>query len=131
MKTTSKLNTYTCLNCNKVFKKYYKTRKYCSRVCMDIHKVGENSQSWRGGVSPENEKQRKNKRYREWRKAVFERDNYTCKECGQYSGVLNVHHIKDFSRNEELRMDINNGITLCVECHKKKHEKHHWSGGAK
>ena len=30
-----------------------------------------------------------------------------------------MHHIKRYADNEELRTDVNNGITLCYECHKK------------
>jgi len=57
----------------------------------------------------------------EWRIAVFERDNYICQECGIRGGKLQSHHIKGWSDNPDLRFDINNGITLCLECHAKKH----------
>ena len=33
--------------------------------------------------------------------------------------ILNVHHIERYADNKELRTDINNGITLCYDCHKK------------
>ena len=36
-----------------------------------------------------------------------------------YGGKLNADHIKPFSLFPELRFDLNNGRTLCVECHKK------------
>jgi predicted restriction endonuclease len=54
-----------------------------------------------------------------WRKAVFERDNYTCKKCGSRGGRLNAHHIKSYVLFPELREDMANGETLCVGCHKK------------
>ena len=61
--------------------------------------------------------------YKEWRKAVFERDNYTCQHCLQRGCRLNAHHIMPFARYPELRFSVNNGISLCESCHKKVHRK--------
>lgn len=57
--------------------------------------------------------------YRNWRRQVFERDDYTCQFCEERGGKLNADHIKPYSLFPELRYDIENGRTLCVECHKK------------
>lgn len=59
--------------------------------------------------------------YAIWRKAVFERDKFTCQQCGETKGGLNAHHIKGWAKHPEARFDIDNGITLCVNCHQKKH----------
>jgi 5-methylcytosine-specific restriction endonuclease McrA len=60
-------------------------------------------------------------RYKEWRQKVFERDNFNCQECGCNDvKVLHPHHIFSFHKNVDLRLDINNGITLCKSCHAKK-----------
>ena len=53
-----------------------------------------------------------------WRKKVFERDNYTCTQCGK-GGKLQAHHIKRWADYPELRFDVSNGQTLCVGCHSK------------
>lgn len=81
--------------------------------------VGENHWNWKGGKTREQERIRKSIEYKLWRTAVYERDDYTCQECGKRGVALNADHIKPFSQYPELRFDLNNGRTLCVECHKK------------
>lgn len=66
---------------------------------------------------------RKKPEYKEWRAAVFERDKYTCAICGKVGGDLNAHHIKPYAKYPDLRLDPDNGITLCKECHRKVHRK--------
>ncbi len=68
---------------------------------------------------------RKTYEYRQWRKAVFKRDNYTCQKCNIRNKkglgktiILEAHHIKPFALYIELRFNINNGLTLCKKCHK-------------
>ncbi len=58
--------------------------------------------------------------YKLWREAVFKRDNYTCQICNQYSGYLEADHIKPWAVYPELRYAIDNGQTLCKNCHKLK-----------
>lgn len=79
---------------------------------------GDKHWNWQGGITPLNEVIRKSFEYREWRVAVLKRDNYTCIMCGEAED-LEADHIKPFALFPELRLDINNGRTLCVECHKK------------
>jgi 5-methylcytosine-specific restriction endonuclease McrA len=85
----------------------------------DIRIVGKNNNFWRGGITPLSAKIRNSFEYKLWRKAVFERDNYTCIWCGQFGGKLHADHIKPFSLYPELRFSIDNGRTLCIDCHKK------------
>src|SRR3990167_170432 len=58
------------------------------------------------------------KEYILWRTAVFMRDNYTCRECGERGGELHADHINSFALYPELRLAIDNGQTLCIDCHK-------------
>ena len=76
-----------------------------------------NHWNWSGGKTSDQEKIRKSINYKEWRKQVYERDNYTCQCCGKTGVALNAHHILNFSTYPDLRFDVSNGVTLCEECH--------------
>ena len=51
-----------------------------------------------------------------WRKSVLVRDDFLCQRCGS-TGKLRAHHIENFAENADLRFEIDNGITLCSNCH--------------
>ena len=83
-----------------------------------------------------------------WTRPILERDNFKCQECGAIRD-LSVHHIKRFRglileifeahpsldltitehrwRLHDLCMksssilDLNNGTTLCIDCHRQEH----------
>ena len=66
---------------------------------------------------------RTNGKYKAWRKAVYERDYYTCRVCGR-KGYLNAHHIRGYTRHKNLRYEVRNGFTMCRWCHYKFHKKY-------
>ena len=84
---------------------------------------GEKHHNWKGGITTINHFIRTSLEYKLWRRSVFERDNYTCIWCrirgNQTGGYLEADHIKPFALFPELRFSIDNGRTLCKECHKK------------
>ena len=80
--------------------------------------TGENNHNWNGGSSKSYKRGYKSYKYRAWREAVFQRDEYTCKECGA-KGYITAHHIKSFAHHPELTYEIDNGKTLCELCHTK------------
>jgi HNH endonuclease len=57
--------------------------------------------------------------YKMWREKVFNRDSFTCVSCNQVGGILNADHIVPWSINSSLRYCVENGRTLCTQCHKK------------
>lgn len=94
--------------------------KYCSKACADTHtprKTGEAHPNWKGGVTTETLKIRNSTKYAQWRTAVFQRDEYTCQQCGTKGVYLEAHHKEPFAARPDLRFDVDNGVTLCVPCH--------------
>lgn len=66
---------------------------------------------------------RSTKEYREWRTKVFERDNYTCQDCGSRGVELQAHHILAWAKYPKERFNVDNGVKLCTDCHKARHKK--------
>jgi len=104
-----------CSDCGVVLRDRY------SKRCTGCHHAqyrGDKVWNWKGGVRTETQLIRGSVQYRQWRKAVFKRDNYTCQFCGARGVQLNADHVKRFSDYPELRFDLDNGRTLCEPCHK-------------
>ena len=94
---------------------------------------GKDCHFWKGGITPLRILIKQNYRYKKWRSLIFKRDNFICQICGQLGGRLNADHIKSFSLSIEHNniktlkeafqckdlWDINNGRTLCEDCHRK------------
>uniref|UniRef100_A0A6M3Y4D5 Putative homing endonuclease n=1 Tax=viral metagenome TaxID=1070528 RepID=A0A6M3Y4D5_9ZZZZ len=81
---------------------------------------GEKHHNWKGGISSNGSRRfiMTTLEYKNWRRAIFERDDYTCQFCGARGVTLNADHIKPWSLYPELRYTIDNGRTLCPPCHK-------------
>lgn len=98
------------------------------KILFSENRKGDKGQNWQGGKTSAALMDRRGIKYREWRSAVFTRDNFSCVECGMAGGwnkelgkriVLNADHIKLYSQYPELRYEIDNGRTLCLDCHRK------------
>jgi DNA-binding CsgD family transcriptional regulator len=83
--------------------------------------------------------------YRTWRLAVLGRDGRACQDCGAHSTIenpLHVHHLQAFAEilaeyrpisaeqaeSYDALWDLDNGITLCADCHRSAHAKEHSPG---
>lgn len=65
------------------------------------------------------------RRLRKWSEQVRTRDNHTCRDCGTNGVLLHSHHIVPIEDciNLPIEFDPENGITLCVKCHKARHKE--------
>lgn len=88
--------------------------------------TGEASYNWKGGITPESKKLRSGTKSVAWRKAILQRDHFTCQLCNQLGYKLQAHHKKAWSAYPELRYDLENGVTLCEDCHKNKAHSGAW-----
>lgn len=117
-----------CTSCNVRVTRDCRTG-YCSPCRNRLHPYwlgkkrpsnsGSNNNKWKGGITPINTALRHTPEYKKWRTHVFQRDNYTCQSCGQIGGKLQVDHLFPFSLFPSLRLEILNGQTLCIPCHKR------------
>ena len=94
-------------------------REKISKTLLSKKLKGNKSSNWKGGLTPINTKIRASTEYKLWRVSVFVRDKYTCVWCRQIGGKLVADHIKPFALFPELRFAIDNGRTLCHNCHLK------------
>jgi 5-methylcytosine-specific restriction endonuclease McrA len=72
---------------------------------------------WKGGHSPARQADYRNPAYIAFRRAVQERDDWTCQSCGKRGGRIEVHHIKSWAEHPGLRYEPSNGQALCRPCH--------------
>lgn len=114
-----------CKDCGKELAQRYSWRHNSRcRDCYKKNNMGYNSPNWRGGKSSESVLLRSSIKNKQWRNSVFERDDFTCQICGDSGGGnLNAHHVKEWAKYPELRFNLDNGITLCKDCHVNIHKK--------
>jgi hypothetical protein len=71
---------------------------------------------------PTNIKITNNFLYKEFRKLIFKKHNYTCQLCGQIGGYIHLHHIRPKAKYPELLLVKENVTVLCKDCHRLLHK---------
>jgi hypothetical protein len=153
-KTKAQTIETSCKSCQVVFShKEYNRRVFCSQKCRDTYgsrtgmrntehqketlsklMAGSGNHRYINGSTRSRIAQYRREKYTQWRKSIFERDDYTCQSCFIRPGkgkkvVLNADHIVRWSLAPELRFELSNGQTLCRECHLEKtrsESREHW-----
>ena len=98
---------------------------FCRRECfytfLSKTTNGASSRHWRGGMKKEREWWLTYDGGRKWRTACKQLDEYTCQICNtkfsRHTKGLNVHHCLSFASYPEYRSLIENGTTVCSQCH--------------
>lgn len=97
---------------------------------------GVNHWNWRGGRGILRHRIMSTVDYKNWRREVFKRDDYTCQFCHikggtihadhyplEFAQIIEQNHIRSMEEaiKTPILWDINNGRTLCYDCHKIRH----------
>lgn len=132
--TSEYINSHTplkyrcsCGNISRIALSNFQNGKRCMK-CASVGRSGKNNGNYNFDLNKEERvQQRLYVEYYEWRKLIYERDSYTCQKCGDSKGSnLNAHHIKQYYKYIESRTSLDNGITLCINCHKEFHSQYGW-----
>jgi predicted transcriptional regulator len=81
---------------------------------------GESNGQWRGGICP-TDARLKHWSWKQARAACYERDNWTCQDCGvkcRNKVRIQAHHI--IARRDGGGDELENLVTLCASCHRKR-----------
>lgn len=90
--------------------------------CALINISGENSYRWNPELTEDDRLLTRGlPRYIAWRKAVFDRELYTCEICNT-NGYVNAHHKDGYHWCIERRFDLTNGACVCEDCHRLFHK---------
>ena len=95
-------------------------------------KRGAESTNWKGGITPERQGLYGTPEWKECVKAVWRRDDATCRRCGldhraipagdREGRSFAIHHVVGFEA-VELRCVVDNLVLLCRPCHSWVHSK--------
>ena len=110
-----------CLMCGQPFLPRRSAQRFCSTSCgnKQPHRLALLRANRGNRPRLGHQDRRGSASQQDWRRQIFERDDYTCQMCGERGGRLEVDHIKPYADYPELRLELSNGRTLCVGCHKK------------
>ena len=106
---------------------------YCQKCANKVFNSRENNSHWNENKTDEERYRGRNyPEYTEFVKRVLARDNYTCRCCkNKVNKNANVHHLDGYNWCIEKRLDDDNAITLCDNCHSNFHSIHGYGNNTK
>ncbi|MDH2363777.1 HNH endonuclease [Priestia megaterium] len=120
-----------------LFRSFVSSGKRCKECFLEVmrERTRDKNPRWNPNLTDEERIQNRDyPEYESWRKEVFTRDHYTCTCCGKRGNdgtYLAAHHLQNFAEYPDLRHDLDNGVTLCEECHLDFHKKYKFSNNTK
>ena len=87
------------------------------KMKLSLASRGAKNGNWKGGLTALVKGIRRSPELYQWRKSVLERDLFTCQDCGETNNIA-AHHIKSVIGFPRLIFNVDNGLTLCKDCHK-------------
>ena len=130
---TTRVNL-TCRQCGQAFeRKAYMSNwsqergPFCSFRC-----YGEwQHQNTQGPANPNFRPESSRRGAGQWernRLAALERDGHRCQDCGS-THRLHVHHLREWDQNDPATHGLDNLLTVCASCHRRRHPMRHSSDG--
>lgn len=117
-----------CCNCGSFFRrpksKVIRAEKnFCDEVCKEAYMKGPSHPSWRHGNSASTFSKwvQNQSEYKEWRQKVLARAGHKCEITGVTTD-LDIHHLCPKASHYDKAFDVDNGIVLSKECHRRIHE---------
>ena len=107
---------------------------YSCKECKRRKLLGKNNHNFNKNLSDFDrlELGRYEEGYRAWRRLVYRKFNYKCDICKKDGeNDLTAHHLEGYSENVELRTDLENGVCLCLKCHKDFHSSYGYGDNTK
>ncbi len=94
------------------------------RAKLSQSRKGTQNPNWQGGLSLIRSRYRRDFRHIIWKRKVLERDEHECCECQDVSNIskLEAHHLREYALYVDQRYDVENGVTLCHNCHRDVHK---------
>lgn len=88
-----------------------------------LKQIGPKHPNWRFDLTDEERIKRRGNLFKKWSNTILYLDNYTCRKRSKRGGNLEAHHIFNWAHYLDRRYDLNNGATLCEECHTEFHSE--------
>lgn len=108
--------SFKCEACGSVvIDKPYRRRRTCSKECRGALR-GKTHWNYRDGGVAHHQRERMWAECKEWRLAVLRRDRRKCLACSSTKRLV-AHHLDGWAKHPELRFDVDNGATMCHDCH--------------